>query len=550
MTSIIHSKSWNLLKEHHDEFSKIHMRDLFAGDSKRFDKFSLKFDDLLFDFSKNKISQDTLKHLYSLANEANIKDWINDLFSGKKINFTEDRAALHIALRNRSNSPIIHDGKDVMPSINQVLKKMKLFSESIRQGKIKGFTNKKIRSVVNIGIGGSDLGPSMVCKALRAFGDPIIDPIFVSNVDGCDISEALKKCDPETTLFIVASKTFTTQETMANAFSARKWLLDNLKNKSAIEKHFVAISTNEKAVKDFGISTENIFEFWDWVGGRYSLWSAIGLSISIYIGMDNFEDLLLGAHEIDNHFKDAPIEKNIPITLAMIGIWYRNFYNYNTLAVLPYDQGLSLLPSYLQQADMESNGKFIGRDGEKVCLHTGPIVWGEAGTNGQHAFYQLIHQGTDIIPTDFIMPIKSQYKVDGDEDTHHKILFSNFVAQSRALMLGKSEDTVRAEHTQSQKEDYNFEDNVPHKSFEGNRPSNSIIFNQLDPKSLGRLIAVYEHKIFVQGIIWNINSFDQWGVEYGKQITSLVLPTLEQNNDSINFDSSTNSLIKYFKKNT
>jgi glucose-6-phosphate isomerase len=440
------------------------------------------------------------------------------------------------------------DGKDVMPEVNAALKKMRLFSEAIRAGETKGFTGKKFKTIVNIGIGGSDLGPAMVCNALKSFGHPDISPIFVSNVDGSDISQALEKCDPETTLFIIASKTFTTQETMTNAFSAREWLLDKFGNDNAIKNHFAAISTNESAVKAFGISTDNMFEFWDWVGGRYSLWSSIGLSIAIYIGMNNFEDLLLGAHEIDNHFINEPFEKNIPVTLAMIGIWYINFYNYNTLSVLPYDQGLSLLPSYLQQADMESNGKFIGRDGKKVCLHTGPIVWGEAGTNGQHAFYQLIHQGTDIIPTDFIMPIKSQYKIGHDGEQHHKILFSNFVAQSRALMLGKAENTVRAE-LEGAKENINIEEIIPHKSFEGNRPSNSFLFKELNPKSLGRLLAIYEHKVFVQGIIWNINSFDQWGVEYGKQIASLVLPVLDQNKQSGSFDSSTDNLINYFKNN-
>ena len=547
MTSITHSKSWNLLKKHHEEFFNSHMRDLFHNDPNRFSKFNLKFDDLLFDFSKNIISDETLMHLYGLANEADLNKWIGKLFNGEKINFTEDRAALHVALRNRSDTPILVDGKDVMPEVNAVLLKMRVFSEAVRSGNFTGHTGKKIKSIVNIGIGGSDLGPAMVCHALRSYGNPDINPIFVSNVDGYDISHALEQCDPETTLFIVASKTFTTQETMTNAFSSRKWLLDKLGSEEAIKKHFVAISTNELAVEAFGISAEHMFEFWDWVGGRYSLWSSIGLSIAIFIGMDNFEDLLLGAHEIDNHFRDAPLEKNIPVTLAMIGIWYINFYNFNTLAVLPYDQGLSLLPSYLQQADMESNGKFIGRDGKKVCLHTGPIVWGEAGTNGQHAFYQLIHQGKDIIPTDFIMPVKSHYNIGENGDQHHKILFSNFVAQSRALMLGKTENQVRDELALSQKEIEGLEEIIPHKSFEGNRPSNSFVIEQLNPKALGRLLAIYEHKVFVQGIIWNINSFDQWGVEYGKQIASLVLPVLDQQDEPSSFDSSTNNLIKYFK---
>jgi len=549
MTSIIHSKSWDLLKKHYEHISPQHIRDFFNHDARRSDKFSLKFDDLLFDFSKNKITEETLALLYGLAKQSELKSWISKLFNGEKINFTEKRAALHVALRNRSNAPILFDGKDVMPSVNRVLNKMRFFSDSIRSGELKGFTGKKFTAVVNIGIGGSDLGPAMVCHALKSYGEKSIKPIFVSNVDGYDIAQALDQCDPETTLFIVASKTFTTQETMTNAFTARKWLTDSL-GLDAVKNHFVAISTNEAAVTTFGISPEHTFEFWDWVGGRYSLWSSIGLSIAIYIGMDQFENLLDGAHEIDNHFRDAPFEENIPVTLAMIGVWHINFFGYNTLAVLPYDQGLSLLPSYLQQADMESNGKFIGRDGEKVCLHTGPIVWGDAGTNGQHAFYQLIHQGTDIIPTDFIMPANTQYSVGSEKDQHHKILFSNYVAQSRALMFGKTKEKVRAELVRSQNDVDGLEDIIPHKSFEGDRPSNSFLFKKLTPKSLGRLLAIYEHKIFVQGIIWNINSFDQWGVEYGKQLASLILPELNNQNETNGFDSSTNNLINYFKKST
>ncbi|MDA7751605.1 glucose-6-phosphate isomerase [Methylophilaceae bacterium] len=549
MTSIIHSKSWDLLKKHYEHISPQHIRDFFNHDARRSDKFSLKFDDLLFDFSKNKITEETLALLYGLAKQSELKIWISKLFNGEKINFTEKRAALHVALRNRSNTPILFDGKDVMPSVNRVLNKMRFFSDSIRSGELKGFTGKKFTAVVNIGIGGSDLGPAMVCHALKSYGEKSIKPIFVSNIDGYDIAQALDQCDPETTLFIVASKTFTTQETMTNAFTARKWLADSL-GIDAVKNHFVAISTNEAAVTAFGISPEYTFEFWDWVGGRYSLWSSIGLSIAIYIGMDQFENLLDGAHEIDNHFRDAPFEENIPVTLAMIGVWHINFFGYNTLAVLPYDQGLSLLPSYLQQADMESNGKFIGRDGEKVCLHTGPIVWGDAGTNGQHAFYQLIHQGTDIIPTDFIMPANTQYSVGSEKDQHHKILFSNYVAQSRALMFGKTKEKVRAELVRSQNDVDGLEDIIPHKSFEGDRPSNSFLFKKLTPKSLGRLLAIYEHKIFVQGIIWNINSFDQWGVEYGKQLASLILPELNNQNETNGFDSSTNNLINYFKKST
>src|SRR6056300_77122 len=550
MTAITDSKAWKKLVEHHQSVQATHMRDFFAQNPQRFDELHLKFNDIIVDYSKNKITNETLNLLIDLVKEADLSQWRKKLFTGEKINFTENRAALHTALRNQSNKPVLVDGVDIMPAIKKVRAQMTNFSNAVRSGKWQGFTGKKIKTIVNIGIGGSDLGPAMVCKALKAFGHPELTPIFVSNVDGTDIAQALQQCDPETTLFIVASKTFNTQETMTNAATAREWLLTHFGNdKAAIRAHFVAVSTNKRAVSEFGIDVENMFEFWDWVGGRYSLWSAIGLAIAVYLGMDHYEALLSGAHEMDQHFLDAPLEKNIPVLLAMIGIWYINFFEYNTLAILPYDQGLSLLPSYLQQADMESNGKFIGRDDERVSVHTGPIVWGESGTNGQHAFYQLIHQGTDIVPTDFIMPIKSQYRPNSDAEKHHKVLISNFIAQTRALMMGKTEGEVRRELFPTEEDYGELEHLVKHKSFQGNRPSNSIIFEELNPKTLGSLLAIYEHKIFVQGVIWNINSFDQWGVEYGKQIANLVLPELNVNRDTTAFDSSTNNLINNFKKN-
>jgi len=525
------------------------MRDLFSKDVDRFNKYHIQYEDFLVDFSKNRITDETIAHLINLAKEAKLEDWRDRLFSGDKINFTENRSALHIALRNRSNKPILLDGEDIMPNVNKVLDQMKSFSNDVRSGKSKGYTGKKIKSVVNIGIGGSDLGPAMICEALKSYGTKDITPYFVSNIDGADIAQTLELCNPETTLFIVASKTFTTQETMTNAYSARTWLLKHLKNQESIKNHFVAISTNEAAVEKFGINKNNMFEFWDWVGGRYSLWSAIGLSVAIYIGMKNFEQLLDGAHNIDNHFMDAPLRENIPVMLALIGVWYINFFQLNTHAVLPYDQGLSLFPSYLQQADMESNGKFVDRDGEKIQYHSGPIIWGESGTNGQHAFYQLIHQGTEVVPSDFIMPIHSHYSIGNNGNEHHKILIANFIAQTQSLMVGKTDKEARAELQNQSLDENTIKTLTPHKTFEGNRPSTSILFDKLTPKALGRLIAIYEHKIFTQGVIWNINSFDQWGVEYGKQIAKLVLPKLIDPNETSGFDSSTNNLINYTKKN-
>jgi len=549
MTKIIDSNEWQDLKKHFDDIKNVQMRDLFKDDEQRFEKFHLALDDFLFDFSKNRINDKTLVLLNKLAIKADVEDWRAKQFSGDKINTTEDRAVLHTALRSQDDDPIFVDGIDVKPEVKKVLKQIESFSNSINDGSWKGFTGKKINTIVNIGIGGSDLGPAMVCKALQPFSHKDLRIHFVSNVDGADLALTLEKCDPETTLFIVASKTFTTQETMTNAFSARHWFLNHAKNNDAISQHFVAVSTNTEKVKEFGINEENMFIFWDWVGGRYSLWSSIGLSISIFLGYENFKALQTGAYEMDQHFLHAPIEKNMPIQMALIGIWYNNFFKFNTQAILPYDQGLSLLPSYLQQADMESNGKFIDRDGKRVCLETGPVIWGESGTNGQHAFYQLIHQGTQFVPCDFIMPIKSHYNPGDKKNLHHKILMSNLLAQSQSLMMGKTIDEARSELINSGLSDQEISSLLPHRSFEGNRPSNTILFEKLTPKNLGRLIALYEHKIFVQGVIWNINSFDQWGVEYGKQIARLVLPKIQGEKTTSCFDSSTNNLIDYIKKN-
>ena len=548
MSQINQSPIWQSLNQHKKDIESISLREMFKSDPNRFNQFHIQFNDLLLDYSKHRISKETISLLVKLAKEADVEGWRNRMFEGEKINSTEHRAVLHTALRNQNISPIISDGEDVMPKVKNVLKKMRRFSEEVRSGQWKGFTGKAITSVINIGIGGSDLGPAMVCQALKAYGSKTITPYFVSNVDGADLSQALEKCNPETTLFVIASKTFTTQETMTNAFSARDWFLKAAKENQHIKKHFVALSTNQHAVSQFGIDTENMFEFWDWVGGRYSLWSAIGLSIALYIGMDDFEDLLKGGFEMDEHFKTAPIEQNIPMMMGLLGIWYINFFNFPTHAILAYDQGLSKLAPYLQQADMESNGKFINRDGEHIDFHTGPVIWGEVGTNGQHAFYQLLHQGTEIVPADFIMPIESQYALGKDGNEHHKILLSNFIAQTQSLMLGKTYNEARAEIEKQGYEGEDIESFIPQKTFEGNRPTSSILFKKLTPKTLGQIIAMYEHKIFTQGIIWNINSFDQWGVEYGKQIAKQVLPKLSEKTPTDNFDSSTNGLINYIKK--
>lgn len=538
---------WQALCRHQKTIAASNMRDLFAQDTNRFDKFSFQLDDMLFDFSKHRINDETLPLLMQLAREAQLENWRDRMFAGEKINITENRAVLHTALRNRSNHPVLVDGVDVMPEVNAVLAQMRDFSEKVRSGAWLGYTGKRITDVVNIGIGGSDLGPVMVCDALKPYASADLAVHFVSNIDGAHLMRALEKCQPETTLFIVASKTFTTQETMTNAISARTWFLNKAQDNAHVAKHFVALSTNAKAVTDFGIDQANMFAFWDWVGGRYSLWSAIGLSIALYVGMDHFEALLSGAHEMDQHFQTAPLEENMPVIMALIGIWYNNFFDVATHAILPYDQGMSRFPAYLQQADMESNGKFICRDGKRIQYKTGPVIWGEAGTNGQHAFYQLIHQGTQVVPCDFLMPVHSHYAIGKHGYAHHKILLANFLAQTQALMLGKTPDEARVELQEQGLTGAELENLLPHKVFEGNRPSTSILFDKLTPNTLGKLIALYEHKIFVQGMIWDINSYDQWGVEYGKQIAQEILPLLTSDGVVTSFDSSTNGLINYTK---
>ncbi|HGO5856573.1 TPA: glucose-6-phosphate isomerase [Mannheimia haemolytica] len=533
--------AWNALEQH--KADNLSIPQLFAEDPNRFDKYSLRFEDqLLVDFSKNAINEKTLTLLRQLANECGLESAKNAMFSGKKINRTENRAVLHVALRNRANTPIAVDGKDVMPEVNAVLAKMKDFCERVISGEWKGYTGKAITDVINIGIGGSDLGPYMVTEALRPYKNHL-NMHFVSNVDGTHIAEVLRKVNPETTLVLVASKTFTTQETMTNALSARKWLLDSAKDESAVAKHFVALSTNAKEVEKFGIDTANMFEFWDWVGGRYSLWSAIGLSIALSLGFENFEQLLAGAHAMDKHFLITPIEKNIPTTLALVGIWNNNFLGAESEAILPYDQYMHRFAAYFQQGNMESNGKFVGRDGKPVTHQTGPIIWGEPGTNGQHAFYQLIHQGTKLIPCDFIAPAQTHNPL----SDHHNKLLSNFFAQTEALAFGKSKETVEKEFLDAGKTLEEVAEIVPFKVFSGNKPTNSILVQKITPHSLGALIAMYEHKIFVQGVLFNIYSFDQWGVELGKQLANRILPELEIDEEINSHDSSTNGLINQFK---
>ncbi len=535
--------AWRALEQHYADMKNVHMRDLFAQDTQRFTKFSATFDDqILVDFSKNRITQETLDKLLALAKETQLEDAIKSLFSGEKINRTEDRAVLHTALRNRDNTPVLVDGKDVMPEVNAVLEKMQQFSARIISGEWKGYTGKAITDVVNIGIGGSDLGPFMVTEALRPYKNHL-NMHFVSNVDGTQIAETLKDLNPETTLFLIASKTFTTQETMTNAHSAREWLLTFAKDEKHIAKHFVALSTNSEQVAKFGIDTNNMFEFWDWVGGRYSLWSAIGLSIILSIGYENFVQLLSGAHAMDKHFTQTPLESNIPVLLALIGIWYNNFFGSETEAILPYDQYMHRFAAYFQQGNMESNGKYIDRNGNAVTYQTGPIIWGEPGTNGQHAFYQLIHQGTKMIPCDFIAPAVTHNPL-GD---HHAKLLSNFFAQTEALAFGKTREVVDAEFAAQGKTVKEMEYVAPYKVFEGNRPTNSILLKEITPYSLGALIAMYEHKIFTQGAILNIFTFDQWGVELGKQLASRILPELENSQAVESHDSSTNGLINCYK---
>ncbi|HFG1911337.1 TPA: glucose-6-phosphate isomerase [Vibrio cholerae] len=537
------TQAWKALTAHFESAQDMDLKALFAQDSERFAKYSTRFgQDILVDYSKNLVNAETMQHLFALAKETDLQSAITAMFKGEAINQTEDRAVLHTALRNRSNSPVLVNGEDVMPAVNAVLAKMKAFSERVIGGEWKGFTGKAITDVVNIGIGGSDLGPYMVTEALVPYKNHLTMH-FVSNVDGTHMAETLKNVDPETTLFLVASKTFTTQETMTNAHTARDWFLKAAGDEAHVAKHFAALSTNGKAVAEFGIDTDNMFEFWDWVGGRYSLWSAIGLSIILSIGYDNFVELLAGAHEMDQHFVNTPFESNIPVILALIGIWYNNFHGAESEAILPYDQYLHRFAAYFQQGNMESNGKYVDRDGNPVTYQTGPIIWGEPGTNGQHAFYQLIHQGTKLIPCDFIAPAVSHNLV-GD---HHQKLMSNFFAQTEALAFGKSAQTVQAELEKAGKSAAEIAALVPFKVFEGNRPTNSILVKQITPRTLGNLIAMYEHKIFVQGVIWNIFSFDQWGVELGKQLANQILPELADSAAVTSHDSSTNGLINAFK---
>jgi glucose-6-phosphate isomerase len=543
MTVLKTSPAWQALGRHQQEMSDLHMRDLFAEDPERFERYLLKLGEILFDFSKNRITEETLSLLLDLAREAKLGEMIQGMFSGQKINTTENRAVLHTALRNRSNEPVYVDGEDVMPKVNDVLEKMRRFSESVRSGQWKGYTGKVITDVINIGIGGSDLGPKMVCEALKPYARPDLRVHFVSNVDSTDLVETLKHVEPGTVLFLVASKTFTTQETMTNAHSAREWFLAAAGDEAAVSRHFAAMSTNEEAIRKFGIDPANMFEFWDWVGGRYSLWSAIGLSIAIYIGMDRFEELLTGAYQVDQHFRHTPFEENIPVIMALLGIWYSNFFDAQSYAILPYDQYLVYFPSYFQQGDMESNGKSVSRHGEWLDYSTGPVIWGQPGTNGQHAFYQLIHQGTRLIPCDFLAAAESQNPL-GD---HQPILLSNYLAQTEALMKGKTADEARQELVSAGITGQHLDLLIPAKTFPGNRPTNSFLYPKLTPEILGSLIALYEHKIFTQGVIWNINSFDQMGVELGKQLAKKILPELSADVPATGHDASTNGLINAIK---
>ncbi|HNS51198.1 MAG TPA: glucose-6-phosphate isomerase [Anaerolineae bacterium] len=543
MTRPVDLSAWQALEVHRREIAGVHMRDLFANDPRRFDDLSLRVGDILFDFSKNRVTRETLRLLVDLAHQAGLAGKIESMFTGEKYNSTEKRAVLHVALRNRSNRPIMVDGVDVMPEVNAVLDKMRAFSEAVRSGAWGGYTGKPITDVVNIGIGGSDLGPKMVCEALTPYGKPGLRVHFVSNVDGTDLVETLRIVNPETALFLVASKTFTTQETMANAHSARAWFLAAAKDEPAVARHFAAMSTNAQEVARFGIDVANMFGFWDWVGGRYSLWSAVGLSIALYVGMDNFEALLAGAYRVDEHFRTAPFEKNVPVIMGLLGLWYNNFLGAQSHAILPYDQYLVHLSSYLQQGDMESNGKSVTRAGEAIDYQTGPIIWGQPGTNGQHAFYQLFHQGTKLVPCDFLAAAQSQNPL----GEHHTLLLSNYFAQTEALMKGRTRDEARAELMAAGYTGPELDTLVAAKTFPGNRPTNSFLYPRLTPGTLGSLIALYEHKIFTQGAIWDVNSFDQWGVELGKQLAKVILPELRGEEHLASHDASTNGLINSYK---
>ncbi len=546
MSNLTSSPAWQALIEHFKEVKPLHMRDLFLNDPHRFEKFSLETGGLFFDYSKNRITEQTMALLFDLARQSGVKERIEQMFSGEKINITENRAVLHTALRNLDHNPIVVDGEDVMPKVNAVKEQIGHFSDKVRSGEWQGYTGKPITDIVNIGIGGSDLGPLMVCQSLKEYGHARLSMHFVSTVDGDQIVSTLKLLNPETTLFIIASKTFTTQETITNARTARAWFVKAAGDEKHIAKHFVAVSTNSKAVAEFGIDTNNMFEFWDWVGGRYSLWSAIGLPIAIYLGKHNYQDLLHGAYTMDQHFRGKPFEQNLPVIMAMLGIWYGNFFGANTHLVSPYNQCMSRFPAYLQQLDMESNGKTVDLDGNQVDYATGPVVWGDAGINGQHAYYQMLHQGTQIVPIDFIATIEHPEI----PEPHSTILMANFFAQTEAFMRGKNETEVRAELEKSGITGQAQDELMPHKIFKGNRPTNTIIMQRLTPRRLGALIALYEHKIFVQGTVWNINSYDQWGVELGKQLAKLIESDLTTPGLTTSHDASTNGLINYFKRNT
>ena len=546
MKNLTDLPAWKALQKHKEQLSDISMRDLFAQNGNRFDDFHLSFNDMLLDFSKNRINQETMALLMQLAEESQLKEWTEKMFSGEKINHTEDRAVLHTALRNRGNTPVYVDGQDVMPEVNSELNKMREYSEAVRAGQWLGYSGKAILDIVNIGVGGSDLGPVMVSEALHPYGKSGLRLHFVSNVDPSHICDTLKDLNPERTLFIVSSKSFTTQDTIMNAKTARDWLMENSRDEEAVAKHFIAVAANVVAATEFGIKEKNIFKMWDWVGGRYSLWSSIGLSVAMYIGMDRFESLLQGAYEMDQHFRDAPLEENLPVVMALLGVWYNNFHDAESHVLLPYDQHLHRFPAYFQQGDMESNGKSATRDGSTVDYATGPIIWGELGITGQHAFYQNLHQGTHLVPADFIVPVDSLNPV-GD---HHLVLLANFFAQTRTLMIGKSEEEARKELIAEGRSEQEVERLYPSRIMLGNKPSNTILLKALTPKSLGSLIALYEHKIFTQGIIWNINSYDQPAVELGKKVAASIYNDLKKHKSVDSYDDSTNGLINYFLKNS
>ncbi len=535
----LHRPVCRLLQAHQESMASVHMRDLFVAEPERFERFSLQVGDILLDYSKNRITDETMHLLMQLAEEADVPGWRERMFNGDKINHTENRAVLHVALRNRSNDPVVLDGEDVMPKVNAVIERMGAFAERVRSGQWRGYTGERITDVVNIGIGGSDLGPQMVVQALKPYRHPRLKLHFISNVDGAHVKETLEALNPATTLFIVSSKTFTTQETMTNAHYARDWFLAQSPAETHVANHFVAVSTNREAVAAFGIDPANMFEFWDWVGGRYSLWSAIGLSIVLSVGPERFAELLEGAHEMDAHFRHAPLAQNMPVILAMLGVWYNNFFGAESQAILPYDHYLRSLPAYLEQADMESNGKSVDREGHVVDYATGAIIWGATGINGQHAFYQMLHQGTKLIPADFIVSIEPPTELEG----HHDILIANFLAQTEALMRGRTHEETQRESGAARAGQF-----IQHKVFDGNHPSNAILLQKLTPHALGMLVALYEHKIFVQGVIWNLNSYDQWGVELGKQLASRILPELHADTPVGSHDASTNALINYYRR--